>query len=130
MGTHAGSCHCGRVRFEVTTELTRVSECNCSLCRRKAYLSHIVPTERFRLLSGEADLATYQWGTMTARHHFCRHCGVATFTRPRADPEKYLVNVRCLEGVDLGALRIEHFDGRNWALRRDAPYTGPWKSSE
>ena len=35
MKTYQGSCHCGRVRFEVRTELTRVSECNCSICRRK-----------------------------------------------------------------------------------------------
>jgi len=130
MKSYTGSCHCGRVRFEVTADLTRASECNCSLCRRKAYLNHMVPPERFRLLSDEADLATYRWGTMTAHHHFCRHCGVATFTRPRADPEKYIVNVRCLEGVDLAALRIVPFDGASWALSPDAPYTGPWKSND
>ncbi len=29
MQTYRGSCHCGRVQFEIRTELTRVSECNC-----------------------------------------------------------------------------------------------------
>ena len=87
----------------------------------------MVPPERFRLLAGMEDLETYQFGTLTARHLFCRYCGVAPFYRPRADPTKYMINVRCLDGVDLGTLRIEKFDGRSWEVRPDAPYTGIWK---
>jgi centromere protein V len=112
--THTGSCHCSRVRFEVTGDLGRVSECNCSICTRKAYLHWIVPRDRFRLLTGEDALATYQFGTMTARHRFCRHCGVASFYVPRSHPDRIDVNVRCVDGVDLGTLRIERFDGRHW----------------
>jgi hypothetical protein len=114
--THTGGCHCGRVRYEVTTDLAqaRVSECNCSICRRKGYLHHIVPRERFRLTAGADDLATYRFGTMTAQHHFCRHCGVASFYVPRSHPDRIDVNVRCLDDVDLGALHIEQFDGRDW----------------
>ncbi len=69
--TYGGSCHCGRVRFEVTTNLSRASQCNCSICTQKAYLHHMVVADDFRLLSGTDDLATYQFGTMTARHQFC-----------------------------------------------------------
>jgi hypothetical protein len=83
-----------------------------------------VPAERFRLLSGAEDLETYQFGTRSARHLFCRHCGVAPFYRPRLDPRQYMVNARCVDGIDLAALRIEKFDGRSWELRPDAPYTG------
>jgi hypothetical protein len=125
--TYAGSCHCGRIRFEMTTDLSPASECNCSICFKKGYLHHMVPPERFRLVAGEENLETYQFGTFTARHLFCRYCGVAPFYRPRADPTKYMVNVRCLDGVDLGTLRIEKFDGRSWEVRPDAPYTGIWK---
>jgi hypothetical protein len=38
-----------------------------------------------------------------------------------------MINVRCLDGVDLGTLQIEKFDGRSWEARPDAPYTGIWK---
>ena len=62
MRTYRGSCHCGRVQFEIRTQLTRVSECNCSICRRKGYLHHMVFPDRFRLIQGENDLATYQFG--------------------------------------------------------------------
>jgi hypothetical protein len=64
---------------------------------------------------------------MTAQHHFCRHCGVAPFLRPRSNPANYMVNIRCLDGVDLESLPIVQFDGRSWELRPDAPYTGIWK---
>jgi hypothetical protein len=98
----------------VTDDLRRVTECNCSICTRKGYLHWIVPRERFRLLAGEDALTTYRFGTMTAQHQFCRHCGVAGFYVPRSHPDRIDVNVRCVDGVDLGALRIEPFDGRHW----------------
>jgi len=102
------------VRYEVTADLTRVTECNCSICTQKAYLHLIVPRDRFRLLAGEAELASYRFGTMTARHLFCRHCGVASFYVPRSHPDRIDVNVRCLDGVDLVTLAPRPFDGRHW----------------
>jgi ketosteroid isomerase-like protein len=110
----AGSCHCGRVRFAVTGDLTEVTECNCSICRRKGYLHWIVPREAFRLVAGEDALATYRFNTGVAQHHFCRTCGVASFYVPRSHPDRIDVNARCLEEVDLGALAVRHFDGRDW----------------
>jgi hypothetical protein len=80
--TYNGGCHCGRVRFEISTDLSRATECNCSICSKKGYLHHLVGPERFRMLSGSEDSATYQFGTRVARHLFCRHCGVASFYRP------------------------------------------------
>jgi len=114
MPTYRGSCHCGRVRFEVTADLHPILECNCSICTRKGVLHLIVPPECFRLLGGAEELATYQFNTGTAVHRFCRTCGVHPFYTPRSDPEKVDVNVRCLDGVDLSTLEITAFDGRNW----------------
>lgn len=114
MSTWAGSCHCGKVRFEVDTTLDRVTECNCSICSKKGILHHRVKPENFRMLAGEHDLGTYRFGTMVAKHHFCTTCGIHVFTRPRAAPELHTVNVRCLEGVDLATLTVTPFDGRNF----------------
>ena len=34
MRIYHGSCHCGTVRFEIESdEITKVTECNCSICR-------------------------------------------------------------------------------------------------
>jgi hypothetical protein len=114
MTTYEGGCHCGRVRFRVTGELTGVSECNCSVCAKKGFLHWIVPPERFELVSGAEDLRSYEFNTKTAKHLFCGHCGVHSFYVPRSDPDKIDVNARCLEGVDVGAIEVRHFDGRNW----------------
>jgi hypothetical protein len=114
MEIHEGSCHCGRVRFRVTGPLADVADCNCSVCTKKGFLHWIVTPERFELLEGADALAVYQFNTNTARHQFCRHCGVHPFYVPRSDPDKIDVNVRCLHGVDATAVTTTPFDGRNW----------------
>jgi len=112
--TYRDGCHCGRVRFEVTGNLERVSECNCSICTKKGYLHWIVARDAFRLLTPSDNIAAYTFNTKVAKHLFCPNCGVASFYIPRSDPERIDVNARCLEGVDLSRLEHEHFDGRNW----------------
>lgn len=116
MKIRQGGCHCGEVRFEIETELSKAIECNCSICTKKGALLHRVPPERFRLLSGRDALTLYQSGTMIAKHWFCKHCGMHAFNHPRAAPELYSVNIRCLD--DFHELRdgieIVPFDGRNW----------------
>jgi hypothetical protein len=102
------------VRFRVTADLARTLECNCSICTPKGYLHVIVPRDAFELVSGEDDLTTYRFGTGTAQHHFCRHCGIHSFYVPRSDPDKIDVNARCLDGVDPRALTLDPFDGRHW----------------
>jgi len=121
MRAYEGGCHCGRVRFRVTADLTSISECNCSVCTKKGFLHLIVPPEQFELLSGQDDLTTYQFNTRTAKHTFCRHCGIHAFYVPRSDPDKIDVNVRCLEGVDISGVQVTQFDGRNWeeAMRKE-----------
>ena len=119
MASSSGGCHCGRVRFEVRGTPDEVSECNCSVCARKAYLHWIVPRAVFRLVAGEDDLATYRFNTGVAQHHFCRHCGVASFYVPRSNPDSVDVNARCLDGVDVAALPRRSFDGRNWEASID-----------
>ena len=85
MVTHTGGCHCGRVRFEVTAPARlQVSDCNCSICSKSGYLHLIVPKSRFKLLSGEDWLTTYEFNTRTAKHLFCSACGIKSFYVPRS----------------------------------------------
>jgi hypothetical protein len=112
--TYEGGCHCGRVRFRVQADLSRVVECNCSVCTKKGILHLTVPPEQFDLLSGEEALEIYQFNTNTAKHIFCRHCGIHSFGMPRSAPDKFTVNARCLDGIDIAALRPKFFDGVHW----------------
>lgn len=119
--THRGGCHCGRVRFEVRAPARiQVTECNCSICNKLAYLHLIVPRSDFRLLSGADELTEYRFNTGTARHLFCRHCGVKSFYIPRSHPAAYSVNARCLDEGTVESLAVKTFDGQHWEEHIDA----------
>jgi hypothetical protein len=127
---YEGSCHCGRVRFVVHGELAKATVCNCSMCARKGYIHLVVPPQDFELLAGADDLALYEFGTRTAKHRFCKVCGIHPFYTPRSDPDKVDVNVRCLEGVDVDVLGPARFDGRNWEEALEALEAAdrvPWR---
>ena len=114
MQTYQGSCHCGRVTFELDAVLTQVIDCNCSLCRRRGALWHGATEPQLRIVKGESELDLYRFNTKTAKHYFCRHCGIHPFIRPRLDPSRWAVNVRCLDDVDLASLKVRQFDGVHW----------------
>lgn len=109
-----GSCHCGRISFEVRGEISRAMRCTCSICSKVGALWHGTTDDGLRVLRGEEELTTYQFNTMTAKHYFCRHCGVHPFSRPRLDPTKWVANVRCIAGIDTESLPVSVFDGVDW----------------
>jgi hypothetical protein len=117
--THAGGCHCGRVRFEVDAPARlEVADCNCSMCAKVGYLHLIVPADRFRLIRGRDALATYTFNTGVAQHHFCKHCGVKSFYVPRSHPEGISVNARCIDSGTVESMSVQPFDGVNWEASR------------
>ena len=112
---HRGSCHCGAVKFTVeAADNVVVSECNCSICSKSGYLHLIVEADKFHLLEGEDSLVTYTFNTHTAKHTFCKICGIKPFYIPRSHPDGYSVNFRCLEQDSIGQYQIEQINGKQW----------------
>lgn len=113
---HFGSCHCGEVKFEVDMDLKSVVSCNCSMCQRKGSLLSFVPAGRFELLSGADSLKDYQFGKKQIHHYFCSNCGVSSFSSGQSPDGQEIraINVRCLDGVDLASLEIQHVDGKSF----------------
>ena len=113
--TYQGSCHCGKVTFDVEGELDGVMSCNCSMCQRKGALMWFVPRENLHVHRGESALATYTFNKHVIHHKFCPACGIHPFGEGTDGSGKATaaINVRCLENVDLDALKITHFDGRS-----------------
>jgi len=110
-----GSCHCRAVRFEVEApETITAQDCNCSICAKFGFLHLIVPKSKFKLSSGAENLTTYTFNTGVAQHYFCKVRGVKSFYVPRSHPDKYSVNVRCLDEGTLGKVTIKPFNGREW----------------
>ena len=117
--TFEGSCHCGTVKFEVTMHdgLANPRRCNCSLCRRKGAVMETLTTNNFRLIAGAESLSLYQWNTKTAKHYFCKICGIYTHHQRRIDANQFGFNVGCLENVDpLSFDDIEIVDGASGSV--------------
>jgi hypothetical protein len=113
--TYGGGCHCGKVRYEVTTDLGRVISCNCSICSRKGLLLVFVKPEEFTLRTGQEELTDYQFNKKRVHHLFCPACGVQSFATgalPDGRPA-YAVNIRCLDDVDVSTLTLTPFDGKS-----------------
>lgn len=109
-----GTCHCGKVKFSVISEFKEGLICNCSICSKKGFIHLIVENKDFTLHTSESELTTYTFGTHTAKHLFCRHCGISSFYIPRSHPDGFSVNLRCIDDLDLGQIEIKNFDGRKW----------------
>jgi hypothetical protein len=125
---HSGSCHCGRVKFEVEApaEIEALA-CNCSICSKSGFLHLIVPRSHFVLLEGSEFLSTYTFNTGTAKHLFCKMCGIKSFYIPRSNPDGYSVNVRCLDPAGIASITSRSFDGQNWERHAGAL---AWMSKE
>lgn len=115
MTQRTGSCHCGKVKFEVDIDLNKEAiSCNCSMCQRKGSLLSFVSADKFKLISGGDSLTDYMFGKKTINHTFCSACGITAFAtgkKPDGTPMK-AINIRCLDDINLDNVTIKKFDGK------------------
>ena len=100
---HQGSCHCGKVTFEVEGTPTEVNECNCSHCSRKGFQLWFVPRGQFTLKSGESELTPYLFNKRHIQHTFCKTCGTEAFEFDRTTSR--LMEMQSRDWLDDWALR-------------------------
>jgi len=116
MANYQGSCHCGAVRFSYEGEpIEKGLRCTCSMCARKGAMmtSQMIPPEKFTIDAEEGALGLYQFGIKTAKHYFCKHCGIYTFHETARKIGHFRANIGCIDGVDTFALEADVFDGKN-----------------
>ncbi|EOY03205.1 Carbon-sulfur lyases isoform 5, partial [Theobroma cacao] len=107
---HNGGCHCRKVRWHVLAPTSVVAwKCNCSDCSMRGNTHFVVPHERFELLGDSKEyLTTYTFGTHTAKHTFCKVCGITSFYTPRSNPDGIAVAFRCLDPGTLSDVEIRN----------------------
>ena len=112
---YTGSCHCGRIRFQVEGEVDSGLACNCSMCQRKGSLLWFVPREKLRLQTPEDAAATYVFNKHAIKHRFCTHCGIHPYAEAPGPNgvQMAAVNLRVLEDFDLESVPVKHYDGRS-----------------
>ncbi|PKA52370.1 hypothetical protein AXF42_Ash010267 [Apostasia shenzhenica] len=113
---HTGGCHCKRVRWQVEAPKSIIGwHCNCSDCAMRGNIHFIVPFSKFKLIGdSEPNLTTYTFGTHTAKHTFCKVCGITSFYIPRSNPDGVAVTVKCVDSGTLSHVEHRSFDGINW----------------
>jgi hypothetical protein len=110
-----GSCHCGKVAFDVELQLDSAVSCNCSICSRRGSLLAFAPRADLTLSTPDENLATYTFNKHVIKHRFCKTCGILPFGEG-TDPKgvaTVAVNIRCLENLDLDKVTIVKWDGRS-----------------
>ncbi len=111
-----GSCHCGAIRFSFNGPVISSGlRCNCSICRRKGAVMtpFTIAPDEMDIVAEEGMLGLYQFGSHTARHFFCKRCGIYPFHETIRKPGHYRANIGCIDGIDSMALDVEVFDGKN-----------------
>jgi len=110
-----GSCHCGKISFEVEGELKEAMACNCSMCQRRGSLLWFVARDKLKLLSGQDALASYTFNKHVIQHRFCPTCGIHPFGEGADSKGNAMaaINVRCLEDLDIDSVKVHHHDGRS-----------------
>ena len=111
---YKGSCHCGKVAYEVEGNVDGALACNCSICSRKGSLLWFVPRDRLRLLTPDEDASTYLFNKHVIKHRFCATCGIHPFGEGAGPDGKAMaaINIRCLENFDFSVVPVKQFDGR------------------
>ncbi len=126
--SHKGSCHCGKIRFEVALAPSTGSRCNCSVCTKVGGTMDYVKPEAFVVHGDESTFGVYEWGGRTGRRYFCKDCGVSCYSRghlAELGGDYVAVNLNALDDIEPTALKIVYWDGRhnNWdAGPRDTPW--------
>lgn len=115
MPTYTGSCHCGAASIEADGLVDSALACNCSICARRASLLWFVPRTAVRLATPESALGTYTFNRHIIKHRFCSTCGIHLYGEG-TDPQGNAiaaVNLRCIDGLDLTAIPVHHYDGKS-----------------
>lgn len=129
-----GGCLCGGVRYEYDGEITEISMCHCSQCRKAQGSAFVavspIETARLRILSGQELLKEYRAVPAKARV-FCSHCGSPIYSARDDLPE---VRRLRLGTVDTpfrcdNAYHIFTDSKASWhAIRDDLPRHGAFKT--
>ena len=111
---YTGSCHCGKIVFEVEGELKNAMACNCSMCQRKGSLLWFVAADQVKLLTPQENLSTYVFNKHVIKHQFCNICGIHPFGEgvDKDGNATYAINIRCLEDIDPLAVPSTLYNGK------------------
>lgn len=98
-----GGCMCGAIRFRIALPPKWCAHCHCSMCRRAHGAGFVTwvgsESDRFQLLSGEAELRRYR-SSPPATRSFCGRCGTMLFFESSRWPGEIHVTLAHLDSAE------------------------------
>lgn len=86
-----GGCLCGNVRYEISAEPLRTSNCHCRTCQKSSgapYLAIIiVPTPAFTVIGHYKEYITIAESGNRMHRAFCPECGTSLFVKNSGFPQ-------------------------------------------
>ncbi|KAI1327145.1 glutathione-dependent formaldehyde-activating enzyme [Xylariaceae sp. FL0255] len=142
--TYRGNCQCAAYVYEITLpEIKDASECNCSICYKKAALWVFPKPKDVKFVKGDpSTLSNYTFGKKMFSHKFCPTCGHSIMVVGHLEPPKpgedkepeNGINIRLLQHgqVDPWAIPVKTFDGKNIIKPgyEEPQFTGPEPTAE
>lgn len=121
--TIKGSCHCGKINFEINGEIpNELTRCTCSFCSKRGALVAYYQPDQFQTSTTDEDDGIYRWDTKLVTHHFCELCGISIYSdSPAFEPDgswdkktrRIGVNARLFDNFDAASAPVAVLDGKN-----------------
>lgn len=121
--TIKGSCHCGKINFEINGEIPEeLTRCTCSFCSKRGALYAYYQPSQFSFRTLPEGGGIYRWNTKLVEHHFCKYCGIPTFSDSPAfeldgtwdkKTRRIGVNARLFDDFDAASAPVCVIDGKN-----------------
>ena len=96
-----GGCLCGAIRYTVRGEITEVTHCHCTMCRKQhgaAFATFgAVRSAELEWTEGQESMVYYASSTQLERA-FCPRCGSSLLCRSPAEPEVEYVALGTVDG--------------------------------
>ena len=88
-----GSCLCGKINYEITSEILGINYCHCRKCQKASgtafATSAAVSANEFKIVSGQEYLNSFQSSEDKSRF-FCRHCGSPIYSSRKNSSTLYI----------------------------------------
>ena len=95
-----GSCHCGKVVFEINDSLSDVNKCYCKTCRKLSGGAYSVvarvSSNAFKIIKGDEFLHTYESSPGKVRY-YCNDCCSPIFVTVKSQPEFVRIRLGVLD---------------------------------
>ena len=106
-------CHCGAVSVSIPRAPEKITNCNCSICRRYGALWGYFESSDVSVDARAGSTDEYSWGEKSIAFVRCKSCGCVTHWRPLQGRKSLRmgVNVRLFEPEQIGPVTIRLLDG-------------------